>query len=158
MNSGDCWFAQFKLGWEEQALLGDSHRMLHQALISGRRARVTPNVTLRNDYSDAQKDNCKPLRKTQNSFTLSFVALALLRHNFNRHPFISDPAGCSSVWSHEQVPMSLQVVGLPDWPVSACFSPSLPSPVAHQPRNHSSSDLKAAHDRQAVTGAKPKPH
>lgn len=52
--------------------------------------------------------------------------------------------------------MSLQVVGLPDWPVSARFSPSPPSPAAHQPRNNSSSDLKAAHSRQAVTGAKSK--
>lgn len=54
--------------------------------------------------------------------------------------------------------MSLQVVGLPDWPVSARFLPSLPRLSAHQPRNDSSSDLKAAHNRQAVTGAKSKLH
>ncbi|KAL2282770.1 hypothetical protein FJTKL_10386 [Diaporthe vaccinii] len=46
MNSGDCWFAQFKLGWEEQALLGDSHRMLHQALISGRRTNYRHSFNL----------------------------------------------------------------------------------------------------------------
>lgn len=112
-------------------------------------------MTLRNDYSDAQKDNCRPFRKTQNSFTLSFVALALLRHNsIATHSSFPDPAGRPRSGLTAGFQMSLQVVGLPDWPVSARFLPSPPSPAAHQPRNHSSSDLYAAHSRQAVTAAK----
>ena len=91
---------------------------------------VTPRVRLRNDYSNAQKDICRPLRKHK------IVSPCPLLHlfcsaTFNcHHSFLI--RWSSSVRSHGQVPMSLQVFGLPDWPVSACFLPSPPSPAAHK--------------------------